>query len=128
MSVIRAGDIRQITINGREFDAAPESSCNLRLGGFSNEVALNGNGSMHSTQKRMTAGISDLALSIDDTRQDLEFLQEIADEGEPVPVSMTVASGIAYSGSLILVAEDLAKSTGEGSATVSLIGERIEQL
>jgi hypothetical protein len=128
MSVVRAGDIRQLTINGREFDAAPESSCNVRTGGFANEVARNGNGSIHVTQKRTNAGVTDLSLSIDDTRQDLEFLQEQADEGVPIPVTMTLASGIGYSGSLVVVAEDLGKATGEGTAQLSLLGERFEQI
>jgi hypothetical protein len=128
MSVVRAGDIRQLTINGREFDAAPESSCNVRPGGFANEVARNGNGTIHVTQRRTNAGITELSVSVDDTRQDLEFLQEIADEGKPVPTTMTLASGIAYTGSLVLVAEDLGKATGEGTASISLLGERFEQI
>ena len=128
MSTIRAGDIRQLTINGREFDVAPESSCNIRPGGFANSVARNGNGSLHVTQKRNTAGISDLSVSVDDTRQDLEFLQETADDGLPVPVTLTLCSGIGYSGSLVLVAEDLGKATGEGTAGLDLLGERFEQI
>lgn len=128
MSVIRAGDIRQLTIDGREYDAAPESSCNVRPGGFKNEVSRNGNGTIHNKQSRTLAGIDGLSVSVDDTRQDLEALQAIADSGVPVPVTMTLASGIAYSGSLVLVAEDLGKSSSDGTAELSLYGERFEQI
>jgi hypothetical protein len=125
---VRAGDLRQVTINGREFDPAPESGCTILPGGFANEHALTGNGKNHVTQKRQKAGINELSVSIDDSREDLEFLKDIADSGESVPVTATLASGMAYSGPLILVAEDLGKDTAEGTATFSLVGEKFEQI
>ena len=128
MSVIRSGDIRQLKIDGREYDPAPDSSCTVHAGGFSNEVARNGNGTLHSKQKRTLAGIRGLKLSLDDARSDLEDLQAVADSGVPVVVSLTLASGIAYSGSLVLVSEDLGKDSGEGTAEMDLLGERFEQI
>ena len=126
--VVRAGDIRQLTIDSREYDVAPESSCTVKPGGFKNEVARNGNGTLHVKQARTNAGIDALSISIDDSRQDLEELQTIANDGEAVPATMTLASGIAYSGPLVLVAEDLGKSTGDGTVEISLLGERFEQI
>ena len=43
MAIIRGGDIRQLTLDGREFDVAPEANVNLDLGGRINETELNGN-------------------------------------------------------------------------------------
>lgn len=128
MSKVRAGDIRQLTINGREFDPAPESSCNVLLGGYANEYSQCGNGEDHIKQSRKGAGITDLSLSVDDSRQDLEFLQEAQDSGESVPVTLTLASGVAYAGSLVVVADELGKSTGEGTVSISLRGKRFEQI
>lgn len=127
MSVIRAGDIRQLTINGREYDPKEGSTPNIKTGGFKNEYSRNGNGTGHVKQNRDSAGVGDLELSIDDSRQDLEALQAVADDGVPVPVTMTLVSGITYSGPLVLVGE-IQKNAAEGSATIELRGERFEQI
>ena len=55
-------------------------------------------------------------------------MQEAQDSGESVPVTLTLASGIAYAGSLVVVADELGKSTGEGTASISLRGKRFEQI
>jgi len=125
---VRAGDIRQCTIKGREFDVKGEdANVNIRLGGYQNEVGINGNGTTHVTQRRMTAGLSDLTVSLDDDREDLEFLQSIADDADAVPVNLTLASGIVYSGSLVLVGE-VGKATGDGTATLEMRGAKFEQI
>jgi hypothetical protein len=124
---IRAGDIRHCTIKGREFDPAPEASPTIMLSGYTNDAAPTGNGNMQLTAKRKLGGIDSLDLSIDDTRQDLEFLQDLADSGETVPVTLTLASGIAYNGSLAITGE-IQKNTGDGKASLSMRGERFEQI
>lgn len=126
MSKIRAGDIAQLTINSREFDCAKEGSADLTLAGKTNELSLNGNGTAHIKQSRKPAGFSGLPISIDATRQDLEFLQDLSDTAESVPVIMTLVSGVAYSGSLAIVG-DLNHGTGEGTLTLEMRGEAFEQ-
>lgn len=126
--MVRAGDIRQCTINGREMDVKGEdANVNIRVSGFVNEVGINGNGTTHITQRRQTAGFSDLPLSLDDEREDLEFLQGIANDGASVPVNLTLASGITYSGALALVGE-IAKATGDGTVSIEMRGARFEQV
>lgn len=127
MASVRSGDIIQVTINGAEFDPKGDTGCDIFAGGYSNEAAANGNGSLHVTQKKVLGGFDNLAVSIDDTGQQLEALQEIADEGEPVPVSVTLPSGVTYQGSLVLVGE-VKKSTSDGVATFSMRGETFEQV
>jgi hypothetical protein len=124
---VRAGDIRQFTVGGREFDPAAESNWTIRLGGFNNEVALTGNGVAHVTQRRQTAGIADAEVSADPSRQDLEYLQDIKDSGETVPVNMTLVDGTTYSGSLYIVGE-LEHNTGEGTVSMELRGSKFEQI
>ena len=126
MTQIRAGDIAQLTINSREFDPAKEGSADINLKGKTNEFSLNGNGTGHVKQTRKAAGFSGLPLSIDPTRQDLEYLQDLSDQGLAVPVMMTMVNGVAYSGSLVVVG-DLNHSSGEGTATLEMRGEAFEQ-
>jgi hypothetical protein len=125
---VRAGDIRQCTISGREMDIKGEdANVNIRTSGYNNEVGINGNGTTHVTQRRKTAGFSDLQISLDDTRKDLEFLQGIIDDGDAVPVNITLASGVTYSGALVIVG-DLEKATGDGTVSIEMRGARFEQI
>ena len=126
--IVRAGDIAQLMIQGRELDVKGEdANVNIDLGGFSNEAGISGNGTMHVTQRRKVAGFSDCPVSIDDSRQDLEYLQAIVDLGLLVPVTITLAAAITYAGSLIPVG-DLAKATGDGTLSLEMRGPKFEQI
>jgi hypothetical protein len=127
MQTVRSGDIIQVTIDGNEFDPKGDTGCDIFPGGYSNEAAANGNKTVHVTQKVVLGGFDNLALSIDDSASGLEKLQLIANSGNPVPVSMTLPSGVTYQGSLVLVGE-VKKSTADGVATISARGEKFEQV
>jgi len=127
MGVVKGGDIRSCKINNREFEVPTGTSKTLRTSGFNNEAKASGNGKMSIMQTRILGGFSDLVVMVDDDRQDLEFLQEIADSGNPVQVSVTYASGATYAGSLSLVGE-IGKNTADGTATISMSGERFSQI
>lgn len=124
---VRAGDIRQFTVGGREFDPAPESNWTIRLAGVTNEVGLTGNGVAHVTQRKQTGGISDCAISIDPTRQDLEYINDLKNGGEATPVNVTLVSGTTYSGALYVVG-DVEYNSGEGTATLEMRGAKFEQI
>jgi hypothetical protein len=124
---IRAGDIRQVLINSREYDAAPEGTINLILTGFNNESQATGNGNVHTSQRRKLGGFDGLPLSIDDTRRDQESLQEVYNAGLPVPVTITMASGTVYSGSLVGEGE-LTANKGDGTLEVNMRGKTFEQI
>jgi hypothetical protein len=127
MATVRGGDIRQVTIDGREFDAAAGSSWTYKLGGFDNETTINGNGVLTVTQRRMTAGIGDAAISIDPERGDLEFIQALKNSGRAVPVTMTLADNSTYSGSLVVTGETQANA-GDGQTTLELRGSTFERI
>jgi hypothetical protein len=128
MGAVRAGDIRQLTIGGREIDIkGGDANVNIDLGGYSNEVGINGNGSVHNTQRRKIAGFSDCPVSVDDVRQDLEYLQGLSDAGRETDVTMTLASGVTYRGALIPVG-DIVKATGDGTLTLEMRGSKFEQI
>ena len=128
MGAVRAGDIRQLVIKGREFDVrGGDANVNVKLGGFVNEASSNGNGELHITQRRELAGFSDCPISIDDTRQDLEFIQAISNVGAPEPVTMTLTSGEVYAGALVPIG-DIMKATGDGTLSLEMRGKRFEQI
>jgi len=128
MGAVRAGDIRQLTWFGKEFDIKGEdSNVSIDLGGYSTESTVSGNGIFLSTKRRKKAVLSDVVISIDDTRKDLEFLQDKIDTSAVGPLTITLASGVTYQGSMALTGE-LKKSTGDGTASVTFEGARLEQI
>lgn len=125
---VRAGDIRQLTWFGRELDVKGEdANVVIDLGGFTAEMGINGNGTIHDTQRRKKATVADVPVSIDDDRGDLEFLQEKQDANAFGPLNITLASGKTYSGSMKLVGE-VRKSTGDGTASLTWEGARLEAI
>jgi hypothetical protein len=128
MGIVRAGDITQLLWFGRELEVKGEdSNVNINLGGFSAETGINGNGGLYVTNRRKKASITDVPISIDDVNKDLEFLQSKVDAKELGPLAITLASGVTYSGSMMLVG-DLGKATGDGTSTVSFEGAKLEQI
>jgi hypothetical protein len=128
MAKVRAGDIRQLTVNNREMTVkGGDSNVDISTGKFNNEANSGGNGDMYITQRRKIPGFTDCPIVLDDTKQDLEYLQGISDNGEPVDVNMTLASGIVYSGPLSIVGE-LGKKTGDGTCSLEMRGDIFEQL
>jgi hypothetical protein len=125
---VRAGDIRQLTWFGRELDIKGEdANVNIDLGGYASEAGINGNGTLHTTKRRKKATVADVPISLDDNRKDLEFLQEKADTAEAGPLTMTLASGVTYRGSMVLTGE-IRKATGDGTASLTFEGSKLEQI
>lgn len=127
MSNVRAGDIRQFTFAGREYDPAPESNWTYNLGGFENENAVTGNGQLHTTQRRVVAGIGDAAISLDAERGDLETLKTLKDSGRAYPTTMTLTDGSTYSGELVIDGE-FSTNSGEGQITLAFRGTRFSKI
>ncbi|MDC7125777.1 MAG: hypothetical protein PQJ46_09425 [Spirochaetales bacterium] len=127
MATIRGGDIEQLLINGREFDSVAEANVTYRLGGWKNESSPTGNGGMHTKRTRKLGGFDSLPLSVDSENKDLEYIQDLIDDGEPVTISMTKADGITYSGDLTIEG-DLDANTGDGQVEVSALGPTFEQI
>lgn len=126
MATVRGGDITQLMIGGREFDPAPEGNVTYRTAGWSNESSPTGNGGVHTVQRRKLGGFDALPLSVDPSRGDVEYLQGLIDDGEPVPVSMVFA-GYTYSGNLTIQGE-LDPNTGDGQVEVTALGKTFEKI
>jgi hypothetical protein len=115
------GSVESITLQGRTFAVAADADANVKLGGFTNEVAANGDGSARQLKTREPWSISDLAVAIDPDNGDHEFLQDISDAQVFAPVTITYASGAVYQGSGQITG-DLQVSTANTTAGLSLMG------
>jgi hypothetical protein len=115
------GSIQEVSIKGRIFAVAADADANRDLGGFTNEVAPNGDGSARLLKTRKPWMIDGLALEIDDARADLEFLQGIANSSEFVPMTWTQVSGITYSAKGTITG-DVKASTATATAPMTFSG------
>lgn len=122
MSAI-GGSIESISIRGRLFPVAADADVNRKLGGFENELQPNGDGSARLIKTRVPWLLDGLTVEIDEDRADQDFLQEIADDPDFVPVTITFASGATYQGRGTISGE-LQVSSQNATASFSLSGPR----
>lgn len=115
------GSIEEVSIKGRGFAVAADADAARDVGGFTTEVASNGNGTARIIMTRKPWKVGGLSISIDDDRGDQEFLQDVIDAKAFVPMSVTLASGITYSGSGIIIG-DLSSSSQSATCDVELSG------
>jgi hypothetical protein len=121
MSATIGGSIEQASIRGRLFAATADADVTRKLGGFENEVQSNGNGTIRIIKIRVPWVLSDVVLEVNDIRGDQEFLQEVADDLDPVDITITLASGLVYQAEGTITGE-VNYSTNAGTATVTLSG------
>lgn len=125
MSAI-GGSIRNISIAGRSFTIAADADGERDIGGFSNEVQANGDGTVRVIKTRKPWMFSGLSVSVDDTRDDHTFLQGVADgkdagEDGLYDCTFTLVSGATFQGRGI-VADDLKFSTQNSTCDITLSG------
>lgn len=111
------GSIESISLNGREFPVAADAEAQRKLGGFENEVMTNGDGTARIIKTRVPFTLDGLTVSVDDVRGDHEFLQDVADLNDFVPMAITYASGLTYQGQAQITGDFQASSQ---STTVAL--------
>jgi len=115
------GSIESCSIRGRLFAVAADAEANRKLGGFENEVQANGDGTARLVKTRIAWLIDGLTVVVDDVRADQEFLQEIADGNDFVPITITLASGTTYQGTGT-VSGEIQFSTQNATAQIALSG------
>ena len=120
------GSIESVSIRGRTFAVAADADASRKLGGFSNALEMNGNGTARVIKTREGWALTGIVVDVNDTRADQEFLQDIAD-GVNADVNgfftmgITYASGATYSGRGILT-EQLEYSSMKTTCSLSLQG------
>src|SRR5690554_232660 len=126
MSAI-GGSIESISIDGRIFAVAADADASIKLGGKENEIQPNGNGSARKIQTRVAWSATGMTVSIDDSSDDLGYLQSVADMPDNVPIAITMASGRVLTGTGTVTGE-LTQSSQNATASVDLGGPGILEL
>ena len=116
------GPVQEISINGRTFSVAEDADVTLDLGGFSNEVQMNGNGTSRVIKTRKPGMLESVTVAIDKDNEDQEFLQDIADGSDLVDVSITFCDGNIYYGQSIITG-DLKSSSKNATAEIQFSGK-----
>lgn len=115
------GSIEAVTLDGRTFSVAADAESQRKLGGFENELQMNGDGTGRDIKTRVGWSVDGLTVDTDDTQGDAEFLQELQDRNGFYPVSVTYASGIVYQGTGKVVGETPTSSQNATTA-IALAG------
>ena len=125
MSAI-GGSILSLSLQGRQFSVTADADIAMKLGGFENELQMNGDGTERQIKTRVPSQLGDVTVSIDDVNGDLEFLQSIADSNELVDGAIELASGAIWVGRLTITGE-LIKQTNATTASFTLQGTKLKQ-
>jgi len=115
------GPITGFTLNGRYFSVAEDAESNRKLGGFENEVSMNGDGTARLVKTRVPWGADGLTVSCDDFNDDQQFLQDLANGADFFASTVEYASGAIFQGNAQIVGE-IAFSSKNATATVALQG------
>lgn len=116
-----SGALESITINYRRFVCKADDEANIKLSGFSNEEIVHGDGSISWKKTRHAGELSGFSVQLDDLQSDFEFLQDVQNGLEPVPVTATKVDGTVYSG-VMQITEELEENVGENTCELTLVG------
>jgi hypothetical protein len=115
------GPIIDLSLGGRYYSVSEDAESNRKLGGFENEVPMNGDGTARLVKTRVAWGADGLTLACDDFEDDQQFLQSLADRKGFFEITVGYASGSIFQGNGQIVGE-LAFSSKQSTATVALQG------
>ena len=116
------GSIESIPVDAQLYAVAADADATMDLGGFSNEVQPNGNGTSRIIKTRKPWSLSGLTVSIDDDAANQETLQAIANGQSWVPCTIRMASGVTYQGTGTIT-DNIERSTQSATCTLSLSGQ-----
>lgn len=115
------GSIESVALDGRIFSVAADAEVTRKIGGWENEVLANGDGTARLIKTRVPLSLEGLTLSIDDTRADAEYLQDLQNRKDFFPIAITYASGKTYQGTAQITGET-GTSSQSTTAEVNLSG------
>jgi hypothetical protein len=115
------GPIADLTLSGRYVSVAEDAESNRKLGGFENEVQMNGDGTGRLIKTRVPWSADGLTVNVDDDNGDQEFLQDLANRNDFFELTVGYVSGAIFQGTGQIVGE-IAYSSKNATATVALMG------
>ena len=121
------GSIRRVTLDGRDFPVAADSDSDRGLGGYENEVEMNGDGTARLIKTVISGSIENLSVSIDDSRGDQEFLKDLNNRLGFFGVEVEYASGAIYGGQSQITG-GVKVSSKSGTADLSLNGTELKKI
>ncbi len=116
------GSVESVSIRGRLFAVAADADVNMKTGGSDNAFEPNGDGLTGRIIKTRTGWmLSNIVLSIDHDRADLDFLDEVQEETEPVDITITYADETTFQARGTIIGEP-EYSAQKSTAAVTLGG------
>lgn len=117
------GPLESVTVNGRTFAVAQDSGATMDLGGDTNSVEMNGDGSGRIIKERRPFLNESINVEIDHDRDDLQYLTEIQQGAGFVPCSVTLVEGTVYSGDGTIT-DPVVLATDKATAEIKLSGTK----
>lgn len=115
------GSLRWISLNGIKFPVAGDSDPSRDLGGYKNELMMNGDGTSRTKQEVKPWSYESLTVELDDDEGSQEYIQNLINNGTDVQVTVCHVDNTIYSGTG-KVTGDLKRSTQSGTADITLSG------
>lgn len=114
------GSAESMSMAGRIFAIPFDADIQMKLGGTENESLANGNGTTRLIKKKTPWALNGVVVEIDHDRNDLEFLQDLANSLDYFAVEITYGIAV-YQGSGQISGE-LMMSNQSATATFNLSG------
>jgi hypothetical protein len=115
------GPLESITINGRTFSVAQDSGATIDLGGDTNTIEMNGDRTARMVKEVRPFMNESINVAIDHDNDDLQFLTDIQNGFDFVPVSLTLVEGSVYSGEGTIT-DPVVLATDKATAEVKMSG------
>lgn len=116
------GPLESITLDNRRFSVDGEANVMLSLGGYTNEIKPNGDGTFRIIKTAKVAKLKACPIVIDNARGDMEFIQERMNLSEPFSAFATEVDGTVWEGS-VMISGDPEKSTKESTMEIEVHGQ-----
>ena len=120
MSAI-GGPLKTLSLNKREFRGTGDSNVDLKLGGYDGEYKANGDKSARKTMTPALWTVDGAAVEIDMDNEDLEFIYDVKNGRDDVPVVVTLVDDTSYSG-LGGIEGEVTHSSADATAAFALKG------
>ena len=121
MSSAVGGPFESHTLNGRRFVCDSDDDAQIQLQGLSNEVKVNGDGSLRLLKGRHPGTIEGTNLEYNPANGDDDYLKELKDGNDWINYSGTEVDGTVWSGK-VQITGDLKFSTKNKTVPITLTG------
>jgi len=120
------GSITEITLNGRPFSVDAESDIGKKLQKHENELKANGNGTTRLIKKNVPQMIDGVAIAIDNSLGDFEFLKGLNDAFVLFDITIAEPDGSFWAGQAQITGEFKTQSQ-EATTEVTFMGQNIRR-